>query len=353
MRATLRLAALALAIVAVPRLSAADPLPPNLALVPPDADGFIAVRVADLWTADSAAAVRKMAKDNKEIATGLDELQRATGLTLADFTQVVLVLPEPGALGPPAVIVQTGKPYDKAKVLARGGAGPEEKKAHGKPYHINEKMGEAFYFPSPQVFVFGETKKIEKILAAGPRPADGALAEALGRAGEKHALVIGFDIQAIGKVPKNKPPEVAPLFEARSATITVDVGKDAVTLSARVRFADEGAAKEGEKAAAALLDEMRKGVRTGIDEIGKQKPRDDVEKAMTDLFLRTLKDADAALKTAKPERKGNVVHGDLRVPSAEPASAVIGSVVALGWVRYKAAEPPKEEFRKDAPVKDR
>jgi hypothetical protein len=354
MRPTLRLAALALALALapVPRLAAADPLPPDLALVPPDAAGFLSVRVADLWNDGSAATLRKMAKENKELAGGLEEMQKATGLTPADVTRLVLVVPTPGGRGELGVVL-TARPYDRAKLLALLGPDANEKKAQGRAFHVSEKKNNALYFATEQAFVFGVPERVEAVVAAqaGKRP-DGVLADALARSAEKHAIVVGLDLAALGQeLKKGVGPEAKPflpLLEARSATFTVDVGKGDVTVTARLPFATEEAARQGEKAAAALLDLTRAGLAMGIGKLGKEKPRTDDEKALLGLLLGALRDAEAGLKAARPERSGAVVQGAVRVRTAEPATAL--AVTAYGLFGVRGPSAPPEGLPREGPT---
>jgi hypothetical protein len=350
MRACRHLAALALSLAAVPRLAAADPLPPDLALVPADAAGFAAVRVADLWNSDGAAPLRKMVADNKEMTKNLDDLHTTTGLAPGDVARLVLIAPAPG-VGGPLTVVTTVKPYDKMKLLAALGPGAREMKAGGKTYHVAEKRGQALSFASPTTFIFGEPKRVEALLSGPEMKPDGALAEALGRAAGKDAVVVGVDLAVTGKeMKKYAAPDapLLPLLEARSATATLSAGKDGLTAHVRFLFATEAAARDGEKAGAAAVEMARKEIAKGIEEMGGKKPRNDEEKAILDLMLQAMKEVETALKTAKVERAGNVVQGTLRSPSFAPASAVVFTT----WFLFAPRSSPKPPPPRDAPRKD-
>src|SRR5262249_24196551 len=139
-----------------------------------------------------------------------------------------------------------------------------------------------------------------------------------------------------------------PLLEARSATFTVDVGKGDVTVAARLPFATEEAAREGEKAAPALLDLTRAGLAMGIDRLGKEKPRTDDEKAQLGLLLGALRAGEAGLKAARRGRSGAVVQGAVRVRTAEPATAL--AVTAFGLFGVRGPSAPPEGLPREGPT---
>src|SRR5688500_7770206 len=94
---------------------AADP-PPDLALVPGDAAGFVHVRLADLWKHDlmsglrsavTAAGPKALAAFEKQVYPDPATLDRAT----------VIVLPPAGGRGEPAVVavIAFREAFDKDK----------------------------------------------------------------------------------------------------------------------------------------------------------------------------------------------------------------------------------------------
>jgi hypothetical protein len=337
-------AALLLTAGLIPPLPAREAEPPDadLALVPADAAGVVVVRIADLWNSEGAAGFRKMARDNPKFVRVLDELQKQTGLSGPDVERLIVILPEPGGPGGEFIVISTVKPYDRAKVLAAIVPDPQEKKAGGKAYYVSGKREREGVYPvSPRTFIVSpHAADLEKYLE---RPAEkkamGPLSDALARAREKHAIVIGLNGPRLARELKKNLPQAAmpllPLFEAASATLSIDAGKDELRIDGRLTFATEDAAKESEKAALAARDLLRKQLAQGIEDLGKAKP-EKVEQAVIDLFLRFLKDLDAALQTAKPERRGPALHGHLLVKTPEPAS-----ILLLAYVVPRLSFPPE------------
>ena len=96
--------------------SGADATSP-LDLVPKDAAGFVHVRVGDVWKHEAFAPVRDYLTRTEP--TLLKEFEGQFGFVPADVETLTLIYPSfsKQSLSPPLVVVQTGKPYDKARVV--------------------------------------------------------------------------------------------------------------------------------------------------------------------------------------------------------------------------------------------
>src|SRR5713226_3516975 len=92
--------------------AAAPKLPPDLDVVPPDALGFVTIRVADLWTSEIAKDLRqRVIRDHAEELEKLEDC----GLTLPGIARFTGFVWKPS--GEKLVVVTTTKPYSLTKVL--------------------------------------------------------------------------------------------------------------------------------------------------------------------------------------------------------------------------------------------
>jgi hypothetical protein len=232
--------------------------PSDLAFVPADAQGFITVRVADVWKSDAAqkmvAQLKKMggpmgdpaAEFEKEFGLALSDIERAT-MVFADAQKQVLW-----------IIVATSKPYDRQKLLGKV-TGAQEVKHEGKSYHLGTVKGDktAVHFASDRVLVVGSEAGVKRCLsfAAGKRN-KGPLDDAIALAGGKHHIVGAANPPLIippAEMQKMKAgmagPGAAflPLTEVQVATLVLDVSEP-MQLEATLRFPAPPKAQDAKKA---------------------------------------------------------------------------------------------------------
>jgi hypothetical protein len=206
-----RFASLALTLVWAGSATAADPLPPELQLVPPDAGLFVHIDVATVWKSKIGESIRtmprpaapkaappaamkkdkmEMEKKKAETAAGkpavtnskledkpdagsgmsfydelLEKVRGATGLTPDDVKSVTFFFPKikgPGDEASAVFVVTLLKPYDRTKLLA-GLASFEKDLANPKE-------------TEPGVFEFGmDPKAIKEAQEKGRPRADGIM----------------------------------------------------------------------------------------------------------------------------------------------------------------------------------
>ena len=283
----------------------AKPGASELALVPADGLAVVSVRFADLWNHAAFKGARdRLVKDapefvdefTKEFGVAPDEVERLTGLLL-----------EPESRGGMLAFVTTTKAYDAQKVLGVFGpkAGAEEGIKQRRAYAWWH--GRAVALLDERTLVVGAKEEVESLLKRDA-PKDGPLAAALREAAGKHLVVVGVDAETVAKTaPKDLPPAAAalkPLLKARSALLTVDLGDEA-TAEARLTFAGESDAKEGEEAVNAALDLARFGMVTQLQQVKKEKG--------TTRIVALLEDVQAGLRAAKVETKGSAVAATMAV----------------------------------------
>ncbi len=326
------------------RLSAQEKaaLPADLDLVPRDGTGFVALRIAATWNSAGAANLRKLTTDVPEFARGLQEMEKEIGLTVTDIDRLLLILPPIDSSAPPLVVFTTVKPFDRAKVLAALVPGAEEKKVQGKTYLVSAKKPVGVYPVNDRTFLVGQAGEVEKFLQQPAKKAEGTLSPALTLAAASHAMVLGLSPSAIApKAKQNSPPDMKPLlplFDARSGSVLVDADKE-LQINVKMSFATEDAAREGEKAGAALLDLIRTNLPKMIAQLEKA-PKE--MQALVAGPIQTFKEIQTALKTAAFQRKGMDLQGSMQVKTAEPASSfvLIGALFFVGRAAPAAPPPP-------------
>jgi hypothetical protein len=226
----------------------------DLALVPGNAQGFVTIRVADLWKTDLA---QKAVQQGKQQAGGKDfvaEMQKETGMGPADIERATFVLMDTKSPNNAFGILLASKPYDRAKLL---GPSPQEKKHQNKAYQVVSKGGEPFacYFASSKVLVVGPEQGVLSCLGAlGGNKAGGPLDGALKTAAGTHHIVGAFtprpDLVETARAEMKKNPIVAPyqgLLDVQCATAVLDLGNK-LNLDVALAYPTDAKAAEAKKA---------------------------------------------------------------------------------------------------------
>jgi hypothetical protein len=272
MRVARQLATIALLIVAIQRVglqgTAADvddnpsltgSLTADLNLVPRDGGGFLSVRVAELYQHQAARTWRSTLRDEPaESLLNLDEFARSLGVALADIERLTLVMRDCLPLEElPTFVVATTQPYDKARVLRA--IAPSARKRHGIYATGDEGTGKAAGFHNDRVFLVGPAQRLRDLVdRAGASPAKGKWERALHLCvGEQqHTIVAGLEPRLLQQEIDRHPPALAwlfkPLWQARTATLTLDLHEEWQS-ELRLAFGTEETARREDKALRAVL----------------------------------------------------------------------------------------------------
>ncbi len=321
--------------------------PAGLMLVPPQALGFLHVRLADVWYSDLGEAVRqKMPKETLQLARQIEKLW---GVAPTDVESVtMLFLGEGGGIPPPGpaskrdaqaekrrpakprpepvgttfnpVIVTTTRAYDRDRVRDAVAPMAETRSHKDRLYFVSQKPGApALHFVNERVFWWAAEPELKRLLERPAPPGDkGPLDQALSQAAQRHHLAGGLNLAAppvapwlaLYKLSVQNSPEakallpLAPLFEAHSLSFTLDLGVN-TEASLRLLFADEAKARQARKAGETLAAMARKEASPLLLELNK-------ERGVPNL-IRVLKQVDAAGQAPVVEQKGNAVTITLRV----------------------------------------
>jgi hypothetical protein len=244
--------------------AAADKLPPELALVPPDAAAFVSVRGDRVIGPVFAAA--PLFGDGKDPGLLSDFERRWLGFPAGEVERVTAVYPTaPTRESPlPVFIVTRSKPVDRVAVLRKLQAHPVTardpfgKEATGRGL-FDLQYGGRFAFLGDRSLLLTDranTPGLLKMIDRKPDPAaEAPLGPALAAAaGDKNVLAAGATGVAfkalVGAWPA-RDRDFAALGRALTVTVVADLEPD-LRAAVRAEFADPVTAREGQAALTAL-----------------------------------------------------------------------------------------------------
>jgi hypothetical protein len=319
----------------------ANALPPELDRVPRDAAFVLSVRVAEFWGSDEARPLREVMAKQGEI---LRDLEQATGLGPADVERLTLIVPTVERGGPttPAVLVTTGKAYDRTTILKGLKARPPDSVGPGEkaPYYRCEEFLNAtlFFLDDRNLLVLPPIEgdpsgsALTLLGQALRRAPHGPLDYALARAAKKHVAVAGLNVPAVVRLlPEQLPVQVRPfqaLFQAEAATATLDV-TDTTRLEVRLQFADAAAARKARPAIFNLILVGRGVLAKVASDLAHSRDEDSAP------LLALVHQAEAALKDAAVGSRGDRVDIDLGVKTDKVLALAIAQIAA--HARYAAS----------------
>jgi hypothetical protein len=259
------LVALAATLALAPsRPAAAQPkpgpgLPTDLALVHPDALGFVHVRVAEIWHNDALKQARDLLhKAGPRALAALDEQFVPKPSTVDRVTAVVLP-PGNGQDAPRVIgILRFTEAFDPAAVRKSYLKDGVLKHAGDKEYYVDQVQRLSLYLPDDRTIVLSDDKTLGEYLTWAPKD-EGGLTDAVKLAATKPMLG-AVNLARLPLPPGFEnfvPPEYKPLVKARLLTVGMDLGKE-VTLNARLVFRNAADATEGEKSVYRAAETARK-----------------------------------------------------------------------------------------------
>ncbi len=239
----IRFVLLALVLAPCPLL-AADPLPVELQYVPTDAAGFVHVDFKRLWASPLGQSARTATAP--EVARLTAAWKAATGLTLADVETVTAFVTKDDdqrRFGDSfAVIVRTGKPFDRAGVIrtAKALAGKTETvvvKGHVVTVNVFPRNQWRLDLTEPNRLVYSHDCEP----AADPKRPDGPLTPLL-RAAVKQPLAAGVAFASLSTYFRLLPdagrgelrPDMA-ILKSPTALVTGQLAAKELVLTATVR----------------------------------------------------------------------------------------------------------------------
>ncbi len=306
-------------------------LPADLALIPEDTTAFLCFQVGRYWNGPEAESLKKISQAHPLVMTWeTKELEKETGLSVAEIERFVLVIPEFKVKGNIAAwIFTTRKPFDRDKVLDAVAPEAKEMKVGTKTYLVSDKSSSGIQVVNERTLMMGTATGLRTFLSRPPVAKEGALRQAVAAAADKHLLVAGMVPSVFLPVVKNsgdKGKAFVPLFEAKSWRITVDAAKE-LRINLHLDFANETAAKEGQTALKNLVEpliDFTFFADKGMNAFYKREA--DKYKGITELssrYPKLFENTRAALKEFQSEQKGSTVEGTLRIKTDEPATSFV------------------------------
>jgi hypothetical protein len=227
-------------------------VPSDLAFVPGDAQGFVTIRMADVWKVDVAKRMAEKVKANPMM--GGQDLEKEIGIGPGDIERFTLVFVDAkNDIG--WGILATSKAVDQKKTLSQL-TNVQEVKHEGKTYQVGKaKSGEriAVYFASDRVVVVAPEAGMKRCLSfmAGKK-VKGPLDDAIQLAGGKHHLVAAVvppaaEMQEAQKAMGPAGAGFKDLLDVRMVTVTGDLS-DTLRLDATLKFASDDKAKKSKTA---------------------------------------------------------------------------------------------------------
>jgi hypothetical protein len=225
-----------------------------LELIPGDAQGFVTVRVAELWKADAVQkALAALRKQNPQMPDLLGMMEKEIGLKPADVERFsAAILDFEGELG--WGITSTVQPYDRKRILAQLKDVRALRHAN-KPYHLGTpKSGGdklALHFVNDRMLVIAPEKGMKAFLsyAAGKKRA-GPLDDVTKRAGGRNHLVAAVNLAGLPLKVRlmllaatRQVPGARSLGDVRSVTVVLNV-RNSLKLDLKARMPSDAKAVE-------------------------------------------------------------------------------------------------------------
>jgi hypothetical protein len=245
-------------ITTVPALAGPD----HLHLIPADAPAFITLRVGEIWASDLATKIR--AQIPSEANKVVSDFEKTHGMPIGDVRRVSIVLLGNPEKDPPLGIFSTAKPIDRKKLKELINPMAEERTEDGlKVFSAPKEKDAVVHIAEDNLVFFGRVADIKKALnrksETGAAPSAGSALELA----PKHHVVIAGDVSVLLKdIKKNPPPQVkpfAPLMDATTAYLTLDVGTN-LDLKGTMAFPGDEPAKKAESVLFGLVGMGKLGV---------------------------------------------------------------------------------------------
>ncbi len=269
-----RFLAAAAAVLLAQAPSRAQDLPPDLALVPGDAAGFVHLRVADIWKHEIMRTVRDTVQSAGVKALTAFEKQVYPSPATIDRVSIVLLPPKTDREPPTVVgIVRFSEAIDQAKLLKLHVPNALTAKAGGKTLYADRQTELGLHFADDKHLVVGPAPMVEAFLARPP-VRSGGITPAVESAAKGMAIIASVNIKALPIPPQafNEVPEnIRPLLAAERITMTMDLKEASPVVAIRANYATAKAVADAEDA---LRDAIK------IAKVLMTQPRQQLEKAL-------------------------------------------------------------------------
>jgi hypothetical protein len=314
----------------------------------PDARGFLHVRVGEVWSSDAAKQLRDfvsvagpnlIAEFDGRFYPAPSEVESFTVILYDPNFRGILPAGRPTEVTP-VWVVTAKKPLDRdalLKTMARTGKG---RKHAGKDYHFDEAQWSGLLMLDDRSYAYGSEDAITGLIDRMAKGGDSPLAALLTREADKHPVSLGVSMaKAAGpEAVKSMPPELQPLFKARTLLAALDL-QPKTTVSASLEFATEAEAKDGLKATQEVVQLARGQLANALTSVEQQarrdpgKPQQGIQEFPETVgFLLAaagLKKLDALLGAMPLNQKGGAVQASLELDSVLPGGSTAVSIATV------------------------
>lgn len=287
-------------------------IPPDLKVMPRDADWFVSLRVADIWRSKSATLLRRLPQGMAQC----DDLIKSYGLSIAEIRRLTIFSHHSRL----CCLVSLAGPADRQSLRASLCPKAGAKRLHGHTYYLNEQDWYSMAFLDDRTFLVGWPEDVEEMLNPSKESNEGPVDVALWEADKHHFVAACFE-RRLKELKERQErgvqfvlpgaAELAPLLQARRMMLLGDFRAAELRLSFRVAFAEKGKAKTGRTAVRflqKLLPEYIPNWSSPGEWFG---GKDSAEKQLVGATAQFEEALKLGLKKLAIERKGLVVKGCL------------------------------------------
>ncbi|HMF18366.1 MAG TPA: DUF1559 domain-containing protein, partial [Gemmataceae bacterium] len=291
-------------------------LPPDLALVPPEAFGFVTLDMGTLQKSPQARThVNKTLKE-----WGLAELlKKNLGLPPEGITRASMLSmrsEEGGAISEPVFILTTAEPVQRSSVLqALLPKHQEKQNDKGRSYYVQSPpsrapgLDNALCFYNEHTFLFGPEMEVLRILKGSSQP--NHWHASLKQAQDKHLVFAGvYPHEILAKWLNDDflkhQPNLKPLLTCKAMTFALDLADEAPPrMSMTFDFPAQTIAREREESVKAVLSYVQRELAPQV-------------KLMVGPGSHLLKNLDRALTAAEVKKQGTEVLAALTLETKLP-----------------------------------
>ncbi len=324
-----------------PRRLPAQDLPPELAVVPGDALGFLHVRVADVWKGEAIKDLRKVIqKAGPEYLTMLDQRFVPAPSSIDRATVVFWMPAKQGAPPPMIAVLTTNKPFDADKLVKRGLPHAQPAMAGNVKYFTDESNDMALRVISDHALLFGSAESVKSFLGKSDiKP--GAFEPAVRSAAAGRAVTLAINPSLVPRPLLSEIPSVfMPIFKANLLHVGIEPGKQ-VKIDLNLRYADENSAKSADAAiqagialAKTALEQYRKEAEAKLfaKNKGERSALEDLPEAAAALAaLGLVNQVEEILKDFPLKRDGSAFAASVTLPEGPYSTVVSTGAVAAGF----------------------
>jgi hypothetical protein len=313
-------------------------LPSDLANVPPNAAGFVHIRVGDIYKSDHLKDLRAAIEKAGPEALKTFSARFAPDPTTLDRVTIYAVLPS--GEGPPrpipSIIFRMSKPFDGVQLQKSLGPKGAAKRVGEMTFLVDRENDMAVRIIDDRTFQIGPPEGMERLITMR-READGPLAPALAKAVTK-PLMAAFNAAAVPpELRAQIPAPAVPIAKLKLATLSAEFTVGA-KIDLRLIYPDADSAGDADQMIHTLVEMGRSalvGARAELERIleGQGKPSTlmQLPEATGALVgLGALRQYEELLKSLPLKREGAEISITIDVPPGMYSNLVATSAIGAG-----------------------